>query len=622
MKLLYLLTMFMLYLELILIKKDENKQNFIVVFIYTFGIIYFFNLFIAVILSYLNIKNILLFFSMIYLFLTFVIYMYFKKKYNKLMFQKYYLNKKELLILLFVIIICFVVGTIRYSYNFSQVKYEIGDSAVHYKMSLEYSKYQKVFFNYHKNNVINYDYPMLGYYVPCGMFMEIMPFSEIVSYNIFNTMILCFISCCFYATILMKKKEDKKSIFTFIFVMLYTLAYPLNNMLYGFGYLGAGIIASNLIIMTFDFISKSKMKMLYFFLLLFNFGLFFSYYLFVPFVYLSEFIYLLYLLKMKKYKLLSFLKIVIICLVIPTIFGYLFFIGNSAISTSLKKYSIIGESYQDLVGNFILLFPLLAHSLYEQVKQEKVDFDLVFLVVLLFYIVITFMLIGTGLMSSYYFYKSYFILWMIVYIFIFKLFNYEKYNVTIKIQYLLIIIVMFFSFYDIEKDVNKVNTDFKYSGAFLKLADIYVYNKEKISNPLINLSSERIELINNTIKNRTQCGLSDKRKDLPYISSYYHQVWYYMMIEYLPTLKYVNYLSLQGINYKTDEIEFNFDSNKNFGTSDKEINDLNYDIFLNYDNLKCMVVDNDSIKDLKKHSFDNDYDVLFENRAGKLYKKK
>jgi len=613
-------SLFLLFFELVKVKKSNKTQDIIVSVIYIFGIIYFYTLFISLVLSFLNIKNTLLVFSIVYLISFFLIHLYSKEKY----IQKYYLNKKELLSLFVIIITCLTIGIIRYSKNFNYINYEIGDSAVHYKMSLEYSKYEKVFFKYHKKNTtINYKNSMFGFYVPCGIFMKIMPYSSIVSYNLFYTLVLCMIACCFYITLLKIKKNKDGNVFQLFLTLLYTLAYPLNYMFYGFGYLGIGIISINLLIMTYLFMQEYKNKLICILLFVFNFGLFSSYYLFVPVVYLSEFIYLLYFFRKEKYDFKNILGMIIFCLFIPSIFGYTFFISYSSIQLNLHNYSIIGESYQDFIGNFILLIPLLIYSVYKQAKSNNCDFDFVFLIVLFLYIIFTFILVGTGLISSYYYYKSYYVLWLIVNLFMYKLVNYKECKVILNIQYIFIFIVVFFSFLDIEKDVNNVNKDFKYSGTFSKLSDIYIYNKKILLNPKINITPSRLELIESVSKFSNRCSFKNNAIELPYISSvYYHKYWYYTLLEYLPRKKYENYLQTYGVDFSNNIYTIDFSLIDKLGVNDYIINDSNYAAFLEYDDLKCIVVDNDALGDLKEYDFNNDYDILFENKSGKLYKKK
>lgn len=608
-----------LLIILILSKKTEKQQNIIISIIYSFCIIYFYNLFIALFLSYLNIKNTLLIISIIYILISLIIYYYSKKKYNKFIIQKYYLSKKDLFCFIFIILFCFALGITRYSKSFNIANYEIGDSAVHYKLSLEYSEHERLFFQYHKNETINYNNPIFGFYVPCGIFMKISPFPTIVSYNIFNTMILSLMACCFYATLLIIKEKKGNNLFTLLFVLLYILAYPLNYMLYGFGYLGIGIIATNMIILTFKIINKYNCKKLYLLLLLFNFGLFNSYYLFAPIVFLSEFIYLLYLFRNKKCDLKQIIKIIIIYILMPTIFGYFFYIKYSKISI-IDTYNIVGKSYQDLIGNYILLIPLLFNSIYLQAKSNKSDFDLILLICLFVYVIITFLLIGTGLISSYYFYKPYYILWLIVNLSIYKLINYKEYTKLLIMQYLFIIIVLFFSFFDIEKKINSVNQDFNYSGIFNKLSDIYVFNKNKILKPSIHITPDRMKLMKNSVKYYDECESRDNKNELPYISSHYNKIWYQLINEYTSDVDYIEYLAYYGADNNNAEIDFGLA--KNFGINDNTIDDNNYSAFLEYDNLKCILVDNDAIGNLKKHNFGDDYDILYENKSGKLYKKK
>jgi len=118
-KVLFIVSLFLLFFELVKVKKSNKTQDIIVSVIYIFGIIYFYTLFISLVLSFLNIKNTLLVFSIVYLISFFLIHLYSKEKY----IQKYYLNKKELLSLFVIIITCLTIGIIRYSKNFNYKKF-------------------------------------------------------------------------------------------------------------------------------------------------------------------------------------------------------------------------------------------------------------------------------------------------------------------------------------------------------------------------------------------------------------------------------------------------------------------------------------------------------------------
>ncbi|MBR3898341.1 MAG: hypothetical protein IKJ43_03575 [Bacilli bacterium] len=596
----YIITLGVLFFVLFYFKKTDKKMNMIVWIIYSFCILYFLNVFEALILSLINMKNTLLSFSFFNLSISFILYFINKKKYGEFKKQEYYLNKKELIISLIFIIICIVFGFFRFS-GFSSINYRISDATVHFKMSKDYSQYMKLFDSGFKDVFYKFDNSMFGYYIPCGLFMKIMPFMETVSYNIFNTLFLCLMGLCFYATLLTIKKGDKHNVFTTLMLVLYVLAYPLNYFLFGFGYLGPGILACNLILLTWEFISKYKKKYLYGLLLLFNFGLFVSYYLFAPAVFLSQGLYMLYLFMKGKYNLKQLFVYGIICLLIPTIFGFMYFIMSTKGTTSsaISSYSIDGYSYMNLIGNYILLIPLVCYSMYVQIKNKKVKFDFVFLICEVVYIIFTFFLIGGKTVSPYYFYKSYFILWICVNVLVFKLVNYDEYRVILRINYVLLLVAIMFSVFDVEKMVSKKNNSFNYSGSIHQLGDIYAFNVDMISNDY-KISKDEILFLKSGSKYSKECKLS-KGKRLPFLGYYLKRRWLYTLDTYIPALK-----------YKKNDMNDAFTSL------------VDYDEFKNDDEVKCLMISDEFIKESdKKYDINyNDYKILFENKYGKLIKKK
>ena len=137
MKILYLLSFSILFLTLIFLKKSDQKLNIIVSFIYTFCIMYFYDVLIAYVLSYINIKNTLLMFSTVYIFTSIIlIYISYKKSKN-IEKQKYYLDKKQLISLITIITVALTIGILKYD-KFTEIDYVVTDAALHYKMASKY----------------------------------------------------------------------------------------------------------------------------------------------------------------------------------------------------------------------------------------------------------------------------------------------------------------------------------------------------------------------------------------------------------------------------------------------------------------------------------------------------
>lgn len=598
MRIIYIITLLILFLTLIFVKKDNKKKNILISIVYTSCIIYFYNSVIAFILSILNIKNTLFMFSLSYI-LPSLIIIYICKK-NKIKTQKYYLDKKQLIGFIILIIVCLTIGSIKYN-KFTEIDYGITDAAMHYKMSSEYIEYQKLFDGKIPDPINILNKPMFGYYVPCGLFMEIMPFKRYISYNIFNTFMLCLLMLSFYVTCLQIKEKDKNNILTVIITLMYGLAYPLSYILFGFGYTGPGILATNIILLTWRFILKDKNKYLYLVLSLFNTGLFFSYYLFAPILFLAQGLFIIYRFIKEKITLKKLLKISLITLIIPTIVGALYFVYNGNISESVNtasnNFSIEGTSYKNLWGNFVLLIPMVIYSVILEIKNKKIGVETFFIICEIVYMIISLYFTLKGSISTYYYYKMYFILWLICYIYVYKLINYDSYKLKLKINITFIIFIIIITIFNVEKTIMTKNYRFSSTPIGQELANVYMSNVN-IFFPSEVIPEKEAELIINSKKYNQTCEINKKTKILPFSGNFLEKLWYYGITGNVPTINY----NKENINnvYRMP---------------------FNYDEFVKTKEVKCALLTKKYIKKLENFNKE-DYELIYENQAGILIKKK
>lgn len=599
MKIIYLISFLILFLTLIYIKKSDQKLNIIISLVYTSCILYFYDPIIAYILSLFNIKNTLLMFSLVYI-LTSVILIYIShKKHGTILKQKYYLNKKQLISFVILILITMTIGIFKYN-KFTEIDYGITDAAIHYKMASEYVDYGKLLDGkiYDPINILKK--PMFGYYVPCGIFMKIMPLQRYISYNIFNTFMLCLLIISFYVVCLEMKEKDKNNIITTIIAIMYGLAYPLSYILYGFGYSGPGILATTLILLTWKFILKEEKTHFYLILTLFNLGLFFSYYLFAPILFLAQGLFIIYKFIKGKITLKKLLKIGLITIVIPTIIGFLYFLQKEnmveTVNTTSNNFSIEGTTYKNLWGNFVLLIPMIIYSIILEIKNKKTNLDTFFIICEILYIIISLYFTLIGKMSTYYYYKMYYILWLISYLYVYKLINYSDYKTKFRINIFFITFIILISLFKIENKMMEKNYKLNSSQVGPELSGIYVANANMFF-PSDVVSQNKANLIINSSKYYKKCEIDPKTKILPFTGNFIEKLWYYALTGNVPTIKY-----------------------------DKDIpNDIYrqlfiYEEFINDDKVKCALLTNKYIE--KEALNEEDYDILYKDKTGILIKKK
>lgn len=599
MSFIFIISIILLFLSLLLPKKNNKKLNGLITGFYIFLIIFFLTSIEAFILSYLNIKNTLLMFSLFNFLISIILFLINYKKNGKKSFQKYYLDKKQLICAIIILAICFIIGYIRYD-GFTVINYKVNDAAVHYKLSADYNSYLKLFDKGYSDEIYSFGRTMFGYYVPCGLFMRIMPIPYYSSYDLFNTIIFSLITIGFYITCLTIKKTEKKSILTLILVFLYSLAYPLNYLIFGFGYLGCGILAVNSIFLTWKFIQKYNNKTLHIPLFLFNIGLFYSYYLFAPAVFLSEGLFMIYRFIKEKYNIKELFSLGFLCLLVPTIFGFLYFVYNkTGAKAAVGGYSIDGYSYKNLYSNFIMLVPMIIYSISNKFKKKEIDFSIFLFICLITYIIFTLFFTGSGKVSAYYFFKSYNILWYIVYVLIYDLINYKQYDLIIKVNFGFIVALIIAGILNIDSLVSKVNFNMTNSVMSKELSSIYIHNYEKFDSAS-KIPREEVKLISETAKYKDKCQIKNKSDELPYINGYTQRLWFYSINRIVPSTNHKD-------KSKTDIFTDN----------------VSYESITNNDKIRCILINDDYAKEKYNNEIRyEDYNVLYENKKGKLLIKK
>ena len=157
-------------------------------------------------------------------------------------------------------------------------------------------------------------------------------------------------------------------------------------------------------------------------LFLLNLGIMFSYYYFAPVIFLSEFWYILVTNKKQNIKIFSKENIfeILITLVIPGMIGIVYFIGYPLIQANNKAFDYVGAIatdgfiYKDLIMN-ILPYLLLneIYIIYKLFKKENVFIDKLLFITVIFTLII-FILMKFEFVSSYYYYKIYYMLFLVL----------------------------------------------------------------------------------------------------------------------------------------------------------------------------------------------------------------
>lgn len=489
---LYILSSIILIVAFLSVKKSNSEFNIIKWIFISIVLLFCFNSLVTYILSYIKIPTTLLIISFVYILISIFIYIKFTRKEK----QKYYLNKKDLIYLSIIFIIVIIVSIIRFGLPFS-ITYQTLDPAVHFQSS--YSFYKESFLlNFVQDKTIfNFETWRFGSYVNLGIIFKF--FSPIISENNFyNIYIIYDIFTLFISAGLFYYLIDgeKKSIIKTIGTILFMVGYPLNNLLFGFFYVGH----ASCIIITIMLLNKEmkQINMLFALLFLLNIGLTFTYYLFIPFVFLAEFIYFI--------KTKHIIKKYFLIFGIPLICCFIYFIMptfNNNNMDLINQTQIDGYFYNDVLGNLLPFIPIIIYYFYYKIKAKKIDFEILLFAILFALMLILNICMLLNFIMPYYASKYYYILWIICFVILFRTYDeyYEKEKFIFKNYAIFLIINVFLSFTNIENKIIDLNTAEWNKTTPSMLFNVYNYNLKLMENPTVIFTANEIEDIKKLSKN-------------------------------------------------------------------------------------------------------------------------
>lgn len=403
--------------------------------------------------------------------------------------------------------------------------YLAADGAAHLKMALRVMV---------KEEVIDMYFSALHH----GIFIEILaPFvSSAVYYKLFvlsDMLHLLFAWCMFYAVIRRHAKDTYLQIAAIIATVIYGCGYPMNSTLFGFTYLGMGVIIISYLLIVTDLFIENNINKNYGIIMisLGCFAIFESYVLFMPVVYFGI-LFAMFIKQYKEKKLVSrdTIKTGLQIFLIPTALGFVFTYGGIFAKSGTTVGGAIaneGGIYRDLYSNFAILIPFVLFALYNLLKEKKNKLSTIVIILLVGFMGVLFILGVFGKVSSYYFYKNYYLLWMIAFELAFVGLTYlEKQTrvfITMGFATWAVIFVAFLGNFE-TRIYNKsylFNTNWK-TAAY---NDIYNFNRDAINLP--QYTSEKLHLyryaVENLMTNGEEVALASQWEDFYWMDAITYQ---------------------------------------------------------------------------------------------------
>lgn len=504
----YIISIVLIFIGFIKIQKTPKKQNLLFWVAITTITLFCYNTFVCYIYSLIHIPCNLITLS-IFNFIIIAIMagniVVTKKvqKYNRI-------RKRDIAfcVILF-ITVCIVAKMFFKEFPF-ELNYESTDPATHYTASREFYKNHTLLSNVDNATIFDLKQLMPIAYVNTGIsffigenFLEEYQFYNI--YVLIDLIVLYMSGMLFYSLLIKRTKGKKMSIIAMVMSILYILAYPLNSLIFGFAYLSVGL---NVIIAILAII-QLKQDLLFdkniwnIIMFMINFGLFFGYYLFMPIIYLAEGIYMLIeMIKNRNNKTIickENIVQIIVTLILPTIMGIAYFIipnfnkNNELISTE-------GYIYRDLYANFLIMIPFVIFFITKQIKNKRND---IFMLTLIIGIAFTLILFIGGVafnkVSSYYFYKMYYFLYILFMYATFESIYYLWQNndnrIFIGTTISVFVCCLLFNILNIDTKIGEKSTNFNPEYRMSGFFPIYTYNLKKMNPEKSICTSNMLDII-------------------------------------------------------------------------------------------------------------------------------
>lgn len=450
----YVLTTIILGIAFMLYKKSENKLSFVKWLIILILTLISYNITIAMIFGLIAISSNMLILSIVNILFSVILgYKAIKTK----DFQKYYYSKTEIAGLLVIVVMFGVMLVKDVRIQRGDIVHFAIDSSIHYRAAKHYSDTMMAFINVEDKTFFDFNIMQTGAYVNDGLFMHVLnalsngKISYTFTYELFESLMLFMCGLGLYGLVMDKIKTKFGFVLSMAFYGLYIYGYPYNSFLYGFSYLTVGMVTTiAALIITPLLYSEDKINKNFVIAILgiTGIGLIFSYCLFAPIVFATICIYTF--IKDFKEEGKSYLKIfkgttltigfLLFAIAVVGIFYFMipahFINGQKPLSDAIKN---AGAIYEELWRDIIYYVPfglLYLISLFKKIRSKqlikKLDYLDIFAVFYGMFYLLMYIAMRKAFCSPYYFYKTYFILWIVIFSITISLINEYLENARLK----------------------------------------------------------------------------------------------------------------------------------------------------------------------------------------------
>ncbi len=389
--------------------------------------------------------------------------------------QKYYFKVCDL-----IAFVVFIAIAVFYSYKQFGADlmpiYETSDPSVHLQMAINILQNQELHTMFFAPLLNALFIEFFGIFISEVAYFKLFILTDIAMFAISGIVI--------YSCMALWAKNTKYKLCAIFLSVAYMLGYPLNNMVFGFVYLG---ISVTLIVVLVAFVRcylNDEFNHLFtvFSLMILCFSIALCYSLFAPPVFFA----LLFVsaIKFGRHKKLFTLKFIFeqlkIFLLPCALFLWYVLISKSAHSVS--ALSVDGYIYKDLYSNFFLLIPPAIFAIYRTIKKKEFGFAQMLLVILLIMMAGVLVLGLKGVFSAYYYYKLYYPLWAVcIYLTYIAIDELGEQNLSfVATSFACLVTAFIIAVSGIDVTIQNINVQFNPSSGAYRLFNIYQFNESKI----------------------------------------------------------------------------------------------------------------------------------------------
>lgn len=410
MKLLFILSYLIFFIGLLIFKKTNKKLNIIRYLVFQIMLIMVLNAIIMSILFVIGFGTAPMFVSSVLGVAGAVLIILSIK--NKT-FQKYEFKWIDLAAVIFIALVASVIGLKLFGTEL-HLAYNNVDPAAHFFMA------QDNLMNGHHSGMFFYEVNNALIMNGLSIFTSAIA-TNYKLYLIIEIGMLALSGMMLYVLIAQFAKNKFRCGMCAVIAVLYMLGYSLNNMIFGFGYLGASVtlICFIMIICKALWDKKISLKIFTPLMAMSMLSISLCYMLFAPPIWIIVAMVIFGYCRKNKLKLkrtmLIELGVFIVPLILTIKFCYFdFFLGEKLDVTD--QLARDGGAYVNYFSNFLVFAPAVIFAIYKNLKGKKSFVTTLFMLGWLAFVILALIAEKMGAMSPYYCLKTYYVLWLMTFV--------------------------------------------------------------------------------------------------------------------------------------------------------------------------------------------------------------